>query len=213
MMRRGFSMLEILIAAGLMGIMGALMVTSLSSSMDVKEAVETASDQYHLVRQGMSRMVREISMAYLSTHRNALEPKAETHFRGESDELHFIALGHVVRKANAKESDQRELSYFIGTDEKNGLQAILRREQANPDVEFDEGGRTQTLVYPVTELIFSYWDLVTEDWKESWDTEEAATLNRLPSRVRIEIKMTMEDGTEQLFMSQSKIMMQKPLRR
>ena len=65
MIRRGFSMLEILIAAGLMGIMGALMVTSLSSSMDVKDAVETASDQYHLVRQGMSRMVREISMAYL----------------------------------------------------------------------------------------------------------------------------------------------------
>ena len=92
------------------------------------------------------------------------------------------------------------------------MPAILRREQANPDIEFDEGGRTQTLVYPVTELIFSYWDRVTEDWKESWDTEESATLNRLPDRVRIEIKMTMEDGTEQLFMSQSKIMMQKPLR-
>ena len=56
-------------------------------------------------------------------------------------------------------------------------------------------------MYPVTELIFSYWDRVTEDWKESWDTEEAATLNRLPDRVRIEIKMTMEDGSEQIYES------------
>jgi general secretion pathway protein J len=212
MMRRGFSMLEILIAAGLMGIMGALMVTSLSSSMDVKEAVENASDQYHLVRQGMSRMVREISMAYLSTHRNALEPKAETHFRGESDQMHFVAMGHVVRQANAKESDQHELSYFLGPDDRSGEQAILRRSQPNPDVEYDEGGRTQVLCYPVTDLIFSYWDRVTEDWKESWDTEEVSTLNRLPDRVRIEITMKMADGTEQTFMSQSKILMTKPLR-
>ena len=64
----------------------------------------------------------------------------------------------------------------------------------------------------MTDLIFSYWDNVTEDWKEEWDTEESATLNRLPDRVRIEMKVLMEDGTEQQFMTQSKILMTKPLR-
>ncbi|MBL91748.1 MAG: hypothetical protein CMH56_08070 [Myxococcales bacterium] len=212
MMRRGFSMLEILIAAGLMGIMGALMVTSLSSSMDVKEAVEETSDQYHLIRQSMSRMVREISLAYLSAHRNALEPKVNIQFRGESSQLDFVAVGHVVRKINAKQSDQQEIAYFLGEDERSGKQALMRRQQANPDLEIEEGGRVQTLCPRVNDLIFSYWDSVTEDWKEEWDTEESATLNRLPDRVRIEMKVLMEDGTEQLFMTQSKILMTKPLR-
>ena len=212
MMRRGFSMLEILIAAGLMGIMGALMVTSLSSSMDVKEAVEETSDQYHLIRQSMSRMVREISLAYLSAHRNALEPKVDIQFRGESSQLDFVAVGHVVRKMNAKQSDQQEIAYFLGEDERSGKQALMRRQQSNPDLEVEEGGRVQTLCPRVTDLIFSYWDSVTEDWKEEWDTEESATLNRLPDRVRIEMKILMEDGTEQLFMTQSKILMTKPLR-
>ena len=212
MMRRGFSMLEILIAVGLMGIMGALMVTSLSSSMDVKEAVEETSDQYHLIRQSMSRMVREISLAYLSSHRNALEPKVNIQFRGESSQLDFVAMGHVVRKMNAKQSDQQEIAYFLGEDDRTGKQALMRRHQPNPDLEFEEGGRVQTLCPRVTDLIFSYWDNVTEDWKEEWDTEESATLNRLPDRVRIEMKVLMEDGTEQQFMTQSKILMTKPLR-
>ena len=180
--------------------------------MDVKEAVEETSDQYHLIRQSMSRMVREISLAYLSAHRNALEPKVDIQFRGESSQLDFVAVGHVVRKMNAKQSDQQEIAYFLGEDERSGKQALMRRQQANPDLEVEEGGRVQTLCPRVTDLIFSYWDSVTEDWKEEWDTEESATLNRLPDRVRIEMKILMEDGTEQLFMTQSKILMTKPLR-
>lgn len=205
-------MLEILIAAGLMGLMGTVMVTSLSSSMDVKEAVEETSDQYHLIRQSMSRMVREISLAYLSAHRNALEPKVDIQFRGQAAQLDFVAMGHVARKKNAKQSDQQEIGYVLGTDERTGKQALMRRFQPNPDLEIEEGGRVQTLCPYVTDIIFSYWDSVTEDWKEEWDTEESATLNRLPDRVRIEMKVMMENGTEQLFMTQSKILMTKPLR-
>ena len=160
----------------------------------------------------MSRMVREISMAYLSTHRNALEPKVNVQFRGEADKLDFVSLGHVVRRANSKQSDQQEITYLLDVDDRTGKQALMRRYQPNPDLEFDEGGKTQTLCPNVTELIFSFWDKVTEDWKEQWDTEESATLNRLPMRVRIEMKVLMEDGTEQLFMSQSRIGMTQPLR-
>lgn len=204
---RGFSLMEVLIACALLAIVGGLLYTSLSSSLDAKEIVEGTSSRYHLARQALSRMVDEVSMAYLSAHRNAAELKVKTGFKGERESLSFTAFGYVPRLEDAKQSEQREIGYHLGVDERTGSQAILRREQPNPDDDFEEGGREQTLLPHVTELEFAYWDDTTEDWKDTWDTEESATLNRLPSRIRITLtaKMDDEDGREQTFMTQARV--------
>lgn len=210
---RGFSLLEVLVACALLAIVGMQLYISLTSSIDAKEIVESTSNRYHLSRQAMARMVDEISMAYLSAHRNASELTVKTGFKGERDELHFTAFGYVPRLEDAKQSEQRELSYQLGIDERTGSQAVMRREKPNPDDDFEEGGREQTLLPFVTDLEFAYWDATTEDWKETWDTEESATLNRLPTRVRITLtaKMDEEDGREQKFMTQSRIYMPAPV--
>ena len=135
----GFSLLEVLIAASLMAIIGALLLTSLSSSLDAKEAVESTSDRYHVVRQAMGRMTRELSMAYLSKHRDAPELRAKTGFKGEAERVDFTAFGGVSLKQDAKQSDQRELSFFIGVDPENQASALMRREQKNPGLDIDEG--------------------------------------------------------------------------
>lgn len=210
---RAFSLMEVMVAAALLAIVGGILYTSLSSSLDAKEMVEGTSNRYHLARQAMSRMVDQISMAYLSAHRSSTEVRVKTGFKGARDSLHFTAFGYVRRLADAKRSDQRELSFFLGLDERTGQQSILRREQPNPDDDFEEGGRIQTLLPYVTELSFEYWDPQTEDWKESWDTEEAATQNRLPTRVRITFTMKMDDeeGLEQTFHTQTRLWLDTPI--
>ncbi len=201
----GFSLLEVLIAASLMAIIGALLLTSLSSSMDAKEAVENTSDRYHLVRQAMGRMVKEISMAYLSKHRDAPELRQRTGFKGEEQRIDFTAFGAVSRKQDAKKSDQRELTYFIGVDPETQESALMRREQVGPDLELDEGGRTQVLLTGCKELEFAFWDSTKEDWTDVWDAENAATLDRLPQRVRIRFTAQMENERDQEFYSQTEI--------
>ncbi|MCP4502043.1 MAG: hypothetical protein GY822_18960 [Deltaproteobacteria bacterium] len=208
---KAFSMLEILVASGLLAIVGALLLSSLSSSLDVKEDVQAISDRYHLIRQGMSRIVDEVSMAFLSKHNDAAEVRMKTGFRGERDEMHFTAFGYVNRLEDSKHSDQRELSFFIGADERTGEQALLRREQPDPDDEIDEGGRTQTLLPYAKDLEFQYWDPVTEDWKDTWDTEESATLLRLPPRVKIKVTVEIEEGYKTTFTTQTAITLIKPI--
>lgn len=207
---RGFTLLEALIAAGLMAIMGAALATSLSRTVDTKEAVEAISGRYHVVRQAMSRMADEISMAYISLHRVNSELRVDTQFKGERDVLHFTAYGHVPRIADVKESDQRELSFFVGQDERTGETSILRRVDTSIDDEMDEGGREQTLLPGVTDLEFQYWDSTTEDWKDEWDTEESAYAGRLPNRVKITFTAEMDDGIEQTFTTQTKVWLIKP---
>lgn len=211
---RGFSLMEVMIASALLAITGGLLYTSLSSSIDAKEMVEGTSNRYHLARQGLSRMVDEISMAYLSAHHGQQELRSETRFVGDRDSLTFTAFGYVSRTEDEKHSASRQLAYELDIDDRTSAQALVRREQADLDDQVEEGGREQTLLPYVTELYFEYWDAQSEDWKEEWDTEESATLNRLPERVRITLtaKMDEEDGREQRFMTQSRIWLTAPIR-
>jgi hypothetical protein len=115
--------------------------------------------------------------------------------------------------SDSKRGGTRELAYFIELDERTGEDGIIRREQADPDIELDEGGREQTLLPYVTELEFEYWDPTTEDWKDEWDSEESATLNKIPPRVKISFTMQVdpESDREQKFYTQSRIFLTAPI--
>lgn len=211
---RGFSLIEVMVACALLAIVGALLYTSLSSSIDAKEMVEGTSNRFHLARQAMTRMVDEISMAYLSAHHNASDPRTKTAFRGERDSMRFTGFGYTSRVEDDKRSESRELAYFLGTDDRTRSQALMRREQPNFDMDLDDGGREQTLLPYVSELTFEYWDPSAEEWKDSWDSEESAYLNRMPSRVRLTFvaKMDEDAGLEQRFMTEARIWLTAPIR-
>ena len=210
--QHAFSLIEILIAASLLAIIGALLAQSLSSSIEAKDAIESTSNRYHLVRSSMSRMVDEISMAYLSTHRptGGTVVRMVTGFKGERDRIDMTGFGYVPRVEDEKKSDQRQLSFYTDTDPRTQTRSLMRREQANLDDEYDEGGRILTLLPDVRSLEFQYWDPQKEAWTEKWDAA-GNELNRLPSRVRIELVAVMDDGREQTFVTQSKLWTLAPL--
>ncbi len=210
---RGFSLIEIIIAATLLAIMGGLLLTSLSSSLDAKERVETISNRYHLVRSAMSRMCDEISMAYVAGqgHVALTEPRTKTGFLGERDSLKFTGFGYVPRREDEKKSDQRQLAFYLDTDPRTQTQSLFRREQANIDDDFEEGGRPLVLLPDVRDLSFEYWDAAHEEWKDKWDFTAPEADGKLPQRVRIKLTAVMEDGREQTFVTQTKLWLLTPL--
>lgn len=214
MKARGFSLLEILIAASLLAIIGGMLVQSLSSSIDAKEAVEGTSNRYHLVRSAMSRMVDELSQAYLSAHAAQGELRSETGFIGERDRMSFTAFGYVPRMADEKKGDARQLSYYLDTDPRTRTQSLFRREQANLDDNFEEGGRALVLLSDVRELSFEYWDVTKEEWLDKWDAQggDANQAAKLPARVRLKLTTVMADGEQQTFVTQTKLWLLAPIK-
>lgn len=214
MKARGFSLIEILIAASLLAIIGAMLVQSLSSSIDAKEAVEGTSNRYHLVRSAVSRMVDEMSQSYLSSHAAMGEPRSETGFLGERDKLTFTAFGYVPRMADEKKGDARQLAYYLDTDPKSQTQSLFRREQANLDDNFEDGGRALVLLSDVRELSFEYWDTGKEEWLDKWDSQggDPNQNSKLPARVRIKVTAIMHDGEQQTFVTQTKLWLLAPIK-
>ncbi|MCO4764231.1 MAG: prepilin-type N-terminal cleavage/methylation domain-containing protein, partial [Myxococcales bacterium] len=65
---RGFTLMEIMIAAALLAMMGAILGTSISAVLGAITDNREMQDRYHAARVALGRMQREVAMAYLSKH-------------------------------------------------------------------------------------------------------------------------------------------------
>jgi general secretion pathway protein J len=223
---RGFSLIEIMVAMVLMAMMGVLLMVSINSSISARDKVEEISDRYQMVRQALTRMSREISMAYLSKHINIIDPAYITQFKGRKDSLYFSAFGNVVRQKDAKESDQQVLGYYLDTNSE-GHKSLMRKFQANLNLDVEKGGRAQVLCPNISKLEFLYYDDQLNKWDEEWIADptnmvaegllsgQQANKNqkqwRLPSYVKITLTAEMEEGVEMKWISETQIPMKDPI--
>lgn len=198
-MKRGFTLLEIILAVSVLALVGTMVYGGFSQTALNKARVEEDVDQSRIVHMALDRMVRELTMAFVSTHVNpSLDLRVvETAFigkdNGKDDRIDFTSFSHRRLYRNARESDQNEISYFVTEDpDEPGEQVLARREQNRIDKDPRRGGKSQILVENVEEFNLDYFDPLLSDWVRTWDTEDIlAQPNRLPSQVRI--RLTVKD--------------------
>ena len=197
-MRRGFTLLEIILAVSVLALVGTMIYGGFSQTALNKARIEEDVEQSRVVHMALERMVRELSMAFVSTHVNPSPDLrvVETAFigkdNGRDDRIDFTSFSHRRLYRNAHESDQNEISYFVTEHPDDpDVQVLARREQNRIDDDPRRGGKSQILVENVEEFNLEYFDPLLSDWVQTWDTEDVlAQPNRLPTQVRILLAVT-----------------------
>ena len=208
----GFTLMETLIAMAIMGMIGLLSFGTFSGAIAAREKAEKITSHYHQMRQALQRMSREISMAYISEHRDCDEPSTKTIFKGETSSngmrLDFTSFSHVKTQVDANESDQNEISYFVDKDPNTkGAKALIRREANRVDEEPEEGGNENVLAENISDLEFEFYNQKEDRWERDWDSESRDYKNRLP--LFVSIKLTTKDlhDKEETFVTKTRIML------
>ncbi len=222
-MRRGFSLLEVMVAMVMMVTVATVIMGSFQQSFRVRDHSHKVFDRYKDVRMAMHRMSREISMAYLSKHHAPSEPTTASWFEGESDEVHFLSFANLRMVRDIDQSDQAEIGYFLDRGEmSNGERAqnLYRRIDATPDGEPLKGGIKYLMVENVVRIEFEYWDQTKEIDDDAWvdDWEAGIKGNELgekefvlPARVRITLTVKGVTGKDLKFATQTIIMVTEAL--
>ena len=214
---RGFTLLEVMVSMGILAVLAALMWGSFGPTFEAKQLVQEQADHYHGLRLALTRMSREISMAFLSESYDRVNFRERlTHFVGEDsgddDELRFTTLAHERLYVGAKESDQSIVEYRIDRDpDDRDKQALIRREKTVIDDDPESGGTEAVLATGIEGLDFEYWDVDEKDWSRDWDTHDTAFANRLPERVRITIHAKGDDGEVRKYTTQTNVFLRTPL--
>jgi general secretion pathway protein J len=239
MSRRGFTLVEVLLATAVVASLLVIVWGAVAISFDTQAYMYGTLDQYQQVRLTVDRMSRELASAYITEHANKkanlpgpedlngaspeeLLAKAEeieealsgadensrprdgaieTAFVGKDDEMHFTSFAHVRTQENEISSDQVEISYFVRNSRKRSRDGrirkeLARREDVSLDDDVEDGGIVYVLIEDIEEVEFQYWEQGnTEDeegggkWIDRWDSRKSEQRGKLPTRVRIEIKV------------------------
>ncbi len=213
----GFTLVEVMIAAAITAVVGALVAGAFGRAAAARELAEAQDERFTGTRLALSRMAREVSEAYLSEHYDRKRFRDRpTIFRGkdggERDTLLFATFAHARLMRDAKESDEAVVEYQLEADpSRPGEQALYRREKPRIDDEPDRGGTRAVVLEHVKGFDVKYWDWKRQEWVREWDTSQTDYKDRLPTRVRLAVKVQMPDGAERTFETQARIAIIRPL--
>lgn len=165
----GFTLIEVLVAVGILSAMGALIYSAINIQIKAKKVSDRLDERYHAARVALFRMQREIAMAFLSNHTNPLEKTTTTLFLGEDDSLLFTFFGNEKITYGTKESDQAVVEYYL--ENSGDGRKLIRRIKKVLDERPEKEGVKEVLATGVKELHFEYWDKKNEKWKKDWKAQ------------------------------------------
>ncbi len=215
----GFTLLEVMIAMGLLVTILFIVWGSTDQVSRLSRKSEGVEELYRGVRLATTRMVHDISQAYVSQNEDTLTVDKRTFFVLEdnsgSDELAFTTTNHMRLYQDANESDQTVVKYFLETDpdkpeQQNLMRFEARRLDAKPVDRLD--GETNVLLRGVTGLDFTVYDPRAKEWKQDWNTTSAdGQPYRVPERVRLKLTIKDEYGKELVITTETFVYMQEAL--
>jgi general secretion pathway protein J len=196
----GFSLVELIIAVGVLSAICMLIYSAFAGMRNSKEGVERIDDRYHEGREALRRIEREMSSAYVSLHK-PIDPMlwvVKSAFKGTrgtpADRVDFNAFANRRFDKNSHESDQAELSYFGSASiHESGVTDLVRRISSRPDAKPDKGGRVDVLATDIDLFRLRYLDPTTGMWVDQWDsTDLTSHPNQLP--IYVHVKLVLNGG-------------------
>ena len=222
-LQSGFTLVEVMITLTILVIIGASVSQTMVTSYETKRIVTEQNGRYHEGRQVLTRMAREMRMAFLRAEvprdKREEEPAVITRFKGTTDELYFASTAHVRLYARTRESDQAEVAYFLEpakSDSPYRGKTLYRRESKRLDSEPDKGGFVWPILEGVKTLTFEYWDdskeIGDDAWQRDWDSHENELEPLLPSRIRITLELEQTERRPPIrFVTQAQPRIRRPI--
>jgi general secretion pathway protein J len=214
---RGFTLLEVLIAVAITGMIGAMVADSFRRAATLRDLSTEQEARFGGARVALTRIASEVSQAFLSDHydRKRFRERPTVFIgrdRGERDTLLFTTMAHARIAPDAKQSDQSVVAYELESDPDSPDDYVLwRREKVHIDENADRGGTRARVLDHVRAFDVSYWDWKRQEWARDWASNGVDHPNRLPTRVRIQLAVRMPDGKDHRFETQARIAIIRPL--
>jgi len=189
----GFTLIEIMIALGLLGLMMALVTGSYYAGARAKRRMEGRQELLAMGRVALDNMIKEINGAYLDENDISSTPFLGEHgggFEHPDDTLTFVTTAFDPRPLGGG-GNVSEIAYRLYENpDIEGSYFLLRRADPFPDYDPDEGGVTYDVAEMVSGLRIRYQD-ENGIWNDRWD---AAVQRNLPRLVEITLHLEGREG-------------------
>ncbi len=180
-MRRGFTLIEILLALALLAVVITLIQGTYSGTVKSRERSGAESRQLHTAALVLDRLANEISGAYVDPAQPEATGLVITVDGDGNAGLAFTARLQPI--PTIRPGGGTEVAYFVETEGERTR--LVRRESPDVDGDLAEGGGP----YPVLDdlLRFRVQCYDGEQWLDEWDSREREDGSALPRAVSVEL--------------------------
>jgi general secretion pathway protein J len=187
----GFTLLEIILAVGILSSISVFAITALSNQMEIRNQLSTVNEAQHAVHNAMSKVFDDMRHAYVLSKRDLVisgmgGSPTKPRLVGKPDLVWFST--HAIRSfaANAPESNIGFVRYAVVADPKDSSKKQLIRtldQQFKESIERENVGVSQILMRDVKDFKITFWN--GQDFTPEWDTDSSDAGGKLPKMAKI----------------------------
>jgi prepilin-type N-terminal cleavage/methylation domain-containing protein len=167
----GFTLIEMIVSAGLMGVILSSAYMCLSAGVASKKLIEARSDATQSARVALALIAADLRMAVPMTGDFEFVGMRRVVGGADADNIDFSTRNYTPR--NSREPDYCEVSYYLEKDPDADSFILIRRRDATPDPEPMAGGSREEIARGVRGFRIQYYDGI--EWWTEWGDPEGKT--------------------------------------
>lgn len=185
--QRAFTLIEILIAIGILSAITITCITMMNNVISSKSDTEIRVGAQQAAHVGIAKITDDLRMAFLSdTKFHGKESAFLSGFVGSEQSMHFSTLSGIHTIKNHRDTDQIQVGYELKRD-RDGFTSLARRQTDYLTGKLEEGGSRFILIPRVESFTLEYYDSNKKEWTLKWDTDSVSYAGRLPKMVKIKL--------------------------
>jgi general secretion pathway protein J len=194
MRANGFTLLEVLLATTVLGVVMAMLALSLSATLRVVEATEKQEEVYHLAQIAMRRITEDLAATVATADGIFVGQKKELHER-RVDSLVFTSQAHLVLNPEKQKPGVATIRYQLQEDPDDERKLKLLRSDISvlpgvdpaKELSKDEVSETAFLLADTLRAVqFSYFNQdghEFDSWQRRSSSGEREEAGKLPAAV------------------------------
>ena len=204
--RSGFTLVEILMAIFILGLVMATVYVSYSGILKTSHQLEEEGNIYKMARTSMDRMIKDLSSLQTSSGAFDLRAEKRTLSKREFYSLSFWSASHLAFGENEGEGLPAAISYYIQEDEGGNSFSLWRSDlsDSKPVKEKNISGGF-LICQNIDSLNLRFYDS-TGNELESWDSSSLTVQKeKAPVAVKIELALVNLNDKEKPFRFMTKV--------
>lgn len=203
---KGFTLVEILIAIFILGLVMATVYVSYSGILKTSHQLEEEGGIYKMARTSMDRMIKDLSSLQASSGSFDFRAEKKTLSKREFYSLSFWSASHLVFGENEGAGRPAAISYYVQEDEGGGSVSLWRSDISGAK---PSSGKNTGDGFVICKNIDS-WSLRFYNSKgeelESWDSSSSAEQKgNVPAAVKIELALVNLNDPEKPYKFMTKV--------
>jgi general secretion pathway protein J len=203
----GFTLLEILIAIFILGLVLTTVYASYSSTLKVTRDIEYENGIYKIARISLDRMIKDLSSLQLSGDSFILRAEKNIIGKHKFDSLVFWSAAHLAFGENDISGNSATISYFVKEDEGGDSFSLWRADilgtKPSPEKNTDSGF---VLCQNLESLNLKFYDASGKE-TDNWDSSSLSSeqKGKAPVAIKIELSLVNVNNEEKPFKFMTKV--------